>query len=177
MATAGEGLDEGIEWLRSSMLSISNNSHSGDNSDESSSSSLKSSSPATRLSRWLSSFSASSSSSSSTMPSKPPLEALHKIITDGEDSPLSSVEFLDDFERGIVARFDHRCHLRVGFLGECNHYGGVGGKQYSCRRWKHVMVIKREEKNVRNNDILISCNSKEMKQWQGDLRASVLSVV
>lgn len=37
-------------------------------------------------------------------------------ISDGKDVPVSSEAFLNDFENGKIHSFDHRSHLRIGFL-------------------------------------------------------------
>ncbi|KAJ3284488.1 ubiquitinyl hydrolase 1, partial [Borealophlyctis nickersoniae] len=46
----------------------------------------------------------------------PPVDALRKRIEEGKDSPESPDEFMTSFEEGTVTPFDHRAHLRAGYL-------------------------------------------------------------
>ncbi|KAI9333437.1 ADP-ribosylation factor family-domain-containing protein [Obelidium mucronatum] len=100
-AISGDGLYEGLEWLCSSLKTRRE----------------------TQRNMGLSLFGSSSTTTAAAASALqvsdggiPSRDVLESKVQDGRDFPLDPEKFLLDFDRGDVTPFDHRAHLRIGFL-------------------------------------------------------------
>ena len=94
-AVTGDGLHEGLDWLATTLKSLNN----------------ENSLPKLSIFRRNS----NSSSQENSMPSDK--ELLERIQQEKEnDIPELNIDFLNDFKQGKIHIFDHRAHLRVGFI-------------------------------------------------------------